>query len=227
MSAWWPYLGDLYDVLPLHWAGAAALAASLICGLIIGAEREAKNKSAGLRTLMLICTGSTVFTLGSVLLAGPNDDRTRIAAQVVTGIGFLGAGAIIRHRGAVHGLTTGASIWTAAAIGLVAGAGYAAAAIALTVLVVIVLVVVGKIEHGLSEPCRFGDAQIRFGGNGGKTRLRLRRILDEYHIPDAHWSFAAEGDGEVLRVRYCTNHRAHRAVLYELAEVDGVSDARS
>lgn len=227
MSKYWPYFGDLYDVLPLHLAGTAVVAVSLLCGLIIGAEREAKNKSAGLRTLMLICVGSAIFTLGSVLLAGPNDDRTRIAAQIVTGIGFLGAGAIIRHRGTVHGLTTGASIWTAAAIGLLVGAGFAAAGIALTGLVVVVLLVVGKIEHRFSESCQWKDARIRFVPAGGKTRVRLHRILDEYHVPDSRWSLTPEPEGEVLRVRYCGIHRPHRALVYDLAEVDGVTEVQT
>ncbi len=97
-----------------------------ILGGVVGYEREYTDKPAGLRTLMLVSIGSTVFTLVSFQLAGGQKyaDLTRIAAGVVTGIGFLGAGAIIRDRGSIEGITTAAAIWATAAIGLLVGAGH-------------------------------------------------------------------------------------------------------
>jgi len=134
------YLGDLHAVLPGPVVGIVLVLCSLICGMIVGLERQARHKPAGLKTLMLICVGSTIFTLASILLAGDQSgDRARIAAQVVTGVGFLGAGAIIREGASVVGLTTGATIWTVAAIGVLVGAGYAAAGLALAVVVVSLL----------------------------------------------------------------------------------------
>jgi putative Mg2+ transporter-C (MgtC) family protein len=138
----WPYFLNLYDVLRPAFAGAICVVCSMLCGLIVGLERRARNKPAGLRTMMLIAAGSTIFTMSSVLIADSEfADPGRIAAQVVTGIGFLGAGAIIRHRGEVHGLTTGATIWAVAAIGVMIGTGYAAAGVGLVLLVVGVLLV--------------------------------------------------------------------------------------
>ena len=108
---------------------------SVTCGILVGLERRARQKPAGLRTVSLICVGSTIFTIASILIAGDSGaDRARIAAQVVTGVGFLGAGAIIREQGTVHGLTTGATIWTVAAIGVLIGIGHAAGGLAVTLI---------------------------------------------------------------------------------------------
>ncbi|MBI2221671.1 MAG: MgtC/SapB family protein [Acidobacteria bacterium] len=115
------------------------LAASL--GALIGLEREWNQKAAGLRTNTLIAVGSALFTLMSIELAPPDRaaDPTRIASQIVTGIGFLGGGAILRTGGSVKGLTTAATIWVNAAIGVAAGAGSfrLAAVAALTTLIVL------------------------------------------------------------------------------------------
>jgi len=129
-------LGDLYKSLPLPLAAATLVICSIACGTMFGLERRKRDKPAGRRTMALICVGSTIFTLASILIVGDSvADRGRIAAQVVTGVGFLGAGAIIREGTTVIGLTTGATIWTAAAIGVLIGAGYAAGGAALTLLV--------------------------------------------------------------------------------------------
>jgi putative Mg2+ transporter-C (MgtC) family protein len=95
---------------------------SVICGCILGFEREIRGKSAGFRTLALICFGSTVFTICSYLL-GVEDNRDRMAANIITGVGFLGAGVIFRNNESVSGITTAASIWVAAAIGMCIGIG--------------------------------------------------------------------------------------------------------
>lgn len=109
-------------------------------GASIGFQRERAGKSAGLRTHILICVGAALFTVASIYGFGSGDEMARVAAGVVVGIGFLGAGAIIRSGGEiVHGLTTAASIWAVAAVGLAAGAGlYLVSAVA-TTLVLIVL----------------------------------------------------------------------------------------
>ncbi len=115
------------------------LAAAL--GAIIGYQRERAAKPAGLRTHVLICVGSALFTVASVYGFGGLAESTRIAAGVVTGIGFLGAGAIIRREGGlVGGLTTAATIWMVAAIGLAAGAGlYLLSGVAAIIALIILL----------------------------------------------------------------------------------------
>ena len=101
------------------------LAIAALAGAIVGTERELHDKPAGFRTNMLICVGAALFTILSRRLAeGSAADPTRIAAQIVSGVGFLGAGAIIQSRGNVIGLTTAATIWVVAGIGMALGAGH-------------------------------------------------------------------------------------------------------
>jgi putative Mg2+ transporter-C (MgtC) family protein len=98
------------------------IAVAILIGGLIGLEREARDKAAGFRTIILICTGSTLFTIFSSKLGGMGDP-VRIAANIVSGVGFLGAGAILRDAGRVTGLTTAATIWMAAALGIGIGGG--------------------------------------------------------------------------------------------------------
>lgn len=116
---------------------------SVICGCIIGLEREYNNKSAGFRTIILICLGSTIFTIVSKQGAGSDD---RIAANIITGIGFIGAGVIFKDRLSVLGLTTAAVIWATAGIGMAAGTGYYALAFTLTIITILILSLFTKIE---------------------------------------------------------------------------------
>jgi putative Mg2+ transporter-C (MgtC) family protein len=119
------------------------LAAAL--GALIGFERELRRKPAGLRTNILIAVGSALFTMISIQLEGGTPDR--IAAQVVTGIGFLGAGAILRSGENVHGMTTAATIWVNAAIGMGVGAGQYITAMLATLVTLIVLVILPPVER--------------------------------------------------------------------------------
>jgi putative Mg2+ transporter-C (MgtC) family protein len=128
-----------------------------LCGAMIGLERELKNKAAGFRTNILICVGAAIYMCVGLLLVnagGVQGDPARIAAQVVTGIGFLGAGCIIQAGGRVTGLTTAATIWVVAGIGLVAGAGFPLLAFIAAVMVLITLVVLGEVEKRFLDPAR-------------------------------------------------------------------------
>ncbi len=111
---------------------------SLVCGALVGAEREKKHKPAGLRAMTLVSLGSAVFTMVSFAAAGEQGDRGRIAAQIVTGIGFLGAGAIVQGPLGIAGLTTAATIWAVAAMGMVIGAGYPVGGLILSVVILAV-----------------------------------------------------------------------------------------
>lgn len=130
------------------------LSISLILGVTIGYERQIRRRDAGLRTFSLICTGSAGAMLISIWIPQIypdflNGDPGRIAAQVLTGIGFLGAGAIMRGKGSVQGLTTAACIWQTAVIGLAVGAGLYSGAIVATLFTIFVLVTVEKLEQKL------------------------------------------------------------------------------
>lgn len=148
--------GPLVEALHLGLLGRLLLAAVL--GGLIGFEREVSGKPAGLRTNLLICVGATLLmelSIGVAELSGPvvgpggavfRSDPARIAAQIVSGIGFIGAGTILHARGGVTGLTTAATIWVVAAIGMAVGAGAYVQAVGTTVLVFASLGILGRLE---------------------------------------------------------------------------------
>ena len=116
-------------------------------GAAIGFEREMHRQPAGFRTHSLVALGSALFTIISAYgFAGSIVDPTRIAAQIVSGIGFIGAGTILQHRGNIRGLTTAASLWAVAAIGMAAGAGLLALALIGTLLILVVLSLLDNVE---------------------------------------------------------------------------------
>lgn len=121
-------------------------------GGLIGLEREVHGSDAGLRTHILVCLGSSLVMVVSILMASqfPGTDPARISAQVVSGIGFLGAGSILRSATSVRGLTTAASIWAVAGIGLAAGAGYYSSAAIASILILVTLWLLRFIEKALN-----------------------------------------------------------------------------
>ena len=223
------WLGDLYQIedLPPQAVGVISLLVSGICGAMVGLERERRDKPAGLRTLILISMGSTLFTMTSLLVADGIGftDRGRIAAQVVTGIGFLGAGAIIHERRAVVGLTTAATIWAVAAVGVIVGSGYSVAGFVTAGMIYLVLTFVKKLEARLGGPCDIVVVHITYRANNGKNRLRILGLLDNHQIPEEDFSFLGptDDDSETLEISYCTRHRIHRTVLPEIARLDDVT----
>src|SRR5262245_51128737 len=111
------FLGEVQQWIGEHgWALQRLTAAGLI-GMVVGLERELRDKPAGIRTMILISVGSCLFAMISQRMGAANADPTRIAAQIVTGVGFLGAGAILRDARTIFGLTTAATIWMLAAVG--------------------------------------------------------------------------------------------------------------
>jgi putative Mg2+ transporter-C (MgtC) family protein len=156
-----PSIPDMVSTFRLDLATKLVLA--VLLGGAIGLERQMAGKASGLRTNILICLGSALImdlsmnlgmSFGEVRVGDPG----RIAAQVVTGIGFIGAGTIMQSRGAITGLTSAATIWMVAAIGLTVGAGFFVEALGATALVMLVLAGLGRLEYKLlrmqrSHPC--------------------------------------------------------------------------
>lgn len=125
----------------------ARLLLAAVLGGAIGMERQLKRRPAGLRTNMLICFGAALFTmLSSELAGGFGAEKTRIASQIIPGIGFIGAGSILRARGSVTGLTTAATIFVVASVGMACGGGMYSLAIFSTLLIVLCLAVLGRME---------------------------------------------------------------------------------
>jgi putative Mg2+ transporter-C (MgtC) family protein len=146
------------------------LLTAAVLGAILGFERELRQKSAGLRTNILIAIGSALFTLMSYELAGeaPGSDPGRVAAQIVTGIGFLGAGAIMRTNGGVQGLTTAATVWVNAAVGVAAGGGEYHLAFIATAITVAVLLVLQPLETIIDR--RYGKQMVQDAINADAKR---------------------------------------------------------
>ena len=119
--------------------GLTRLLISLALGGLIGLEREIHKSPAGLRTVSLVTVGATLYTLASMTIIAPGVDISRIVAQIVIGIGFIGGGVIFQLKDTIHGLTTAASLWTAAAIGIMVGIGEYTFAVVTTVLVMLIL----------------------------------------------------------------------------------------
>ena len=155
---------------------------AITLGGLVGYDREKKSKAAGLKTHMLICLGSSIFTsmgILSTLLYGGMSDPNRIAAQIVSGIGFLGAGAIIRGREHVTGLTSAATIWLVAAIGYTIGIGYPFTAAGFTVTVLVVLTVISPIYKLIFEKDEEKYYQLEVLSRGSIKRNLLGVVLSE------------------------------------------------
>jgi putative Mg2+ transporter-C (MgtC) family protein len=167
------------DSADLLMAGRLCLAALL--GGLVGLEREVHSQPAGLRTHMIVCVGSCLIMLVSMFMSAGNparSDPARIAAQVVAGVGFLGAGAIMRSGLSVRGLTTAACLWTVAAVGLAVGCGYWKAAIVTTLLTLISLTFFQRIERQFSK----GKAFRRFvvhAKDSAQLVARLEEIVTQ------------------------------------------------
>jgi putative Mg2+ transporter-C (MgtC) family protein len=200
---------DLIDLVKLLLAMAV--------GGAIGAEREFHDKLAGFRTMIFICVGSTLFTILSVKLPGEHDPA-RIAANVVTGIGFLGAGAILRDGGRIVGLTTAATIWLVAALGMGIGVGQYAFVLLATLVVLVVLAAFPKLEHWIDnqretrtyrvvcnlEPDRFADIEQVFRQTGLRVRAHKHQKRGEEMI--GIWEAAGRpADHEIIMEKLFAN----------------------
>ncbi len=167
------------------------LGLALLIGTVIGGERELRNKAAGLRTLILICVGSTLFTILSERL-GSYNESARIAANIVTGIGFLGAGAIMREGLTVSGLTTASSIWVTAALGMAVGAGEYYLASFATLIVLTVLTLFDYLQEFILGYMKTIDLHITFSG---EHIIDLEKEMDKFKLKyDQVRAMKREGD---------------------------------
>jgi putative Mg2+ transporter-C (MgtC) family protein len=200
------------------------LVIALVIGGAIGLEREFKGKPAGMRTNMLICIGSCLVMIVSIEIArtAPHvSDPGRIAAQVVTGIGFLGAGTIIRSRFHIVGLTTAATIWTLAALGLAIGAGYLFLSIVVAILITITLVGIGYIEDRLEVKRSFHVVQVAIERGEGVVR-GVMALFASMKISSEALEVVRSGDTWKATFEYASSNEKHRAFVEKLAASPGV-----
>jgi putative Mg2+ transporter-C (MgtC) family protein len=169
-----PYNFDWLQQQVVANGAVGRLLLACILGAAVGLDREINRKAAGVRTNLLICMGSAFFTLLSAVLAGENGPRGQVAANIVQGIGFLGAGVILHNRSRISGLTSAASIWVVASIGMAAGAGLYIAAGTGTVIVIGALEIVGVLERRAN----LKGYPLIYEARGSDQTLMLKSILD-------------------------------------------------
>ena len=203
---------------------------SVLCGAVIGFERELRDKPAGLRTHMLICIGSTLITMVSLHVALTYSERQvtvsdpgRIAAQIVTGIGFLGGGTIIQARGSVHGLTTAATIWVMAGIGLSIGSGYYAPALATTVLLLGTLILLRWIEQLMTKPAHFAYFRVESRREPGVLD-DINRIADEETLELDDFKLTRADEGLKIEFALTCSTETRNALIDKLLGIDAISD---
>jgi putative Mg2+ transporter-C (MgtC) family protein len=215
----------------LHYFGPRILVA-ILCGGIIGLERELKNKAAGIKTNMLICLGSALYTSVSSLMAlnisesGHFGDPTRIAAQIVSGIGFLGGGAIIQAKGTVQGLTTAATIWVVAAIGVCIGIGHSDMAILASFSVISVLVLTTTFEDKILGRTHYFGCEIVADDSDGHVRMMINQALSQNDLAVDNFSIHSRGVYSVLNVHYKGHRNDNKDFILGLWSIPGITEVK-
>jgi len=206
------------------------LALAVLLGGVIGLEREASEKPAGLRTNILICVGSTLMMILSIQVAKhfavTAADPGRIAQGVITGIGFLGAGTILHSRGGVTGLTTAATTWAVAGIGLALGSGFYLLAITTTALILVVLLVLGRVSHVWPNG-KGSHATVRIvSDNAASNFEEVRVLLDHAGVPIDRWSYRRLHDAHCLVIECGASRDSLTPILTKVLMAPGVRSAK-
>jgi putative Mg2+ transporter-C (MgtC) family protein len=185
-------------------------------GALVGLERQAKRTAAGVRTNLLICMGAAFFTLLSAVIAGDgSQNRGQVASNIVQGIGFLGAGLILHNKNRISGLTSAASVWVVASIGMACGAGLYAAAGVAAVTVIVTLELVGLLERRANLKAY----PLLYEARGRDQTAMLRSILDAMDKNDEHLGVPERDTiGETERISFCltATNQQHRKLSEQL-----------
>ncbi|MDP3791794.1 MAG: MgtC/SapB family protein [Candidatus Omnitrophota bacterium] len=216
-----------------EWTIVFRLILAAILSGIVGFEREFHGRAAGFRTHILLCVGTTLIMITSVHIFDVYSGRTpidpaRLAAGVVTGIGFLGAGTIMRYKASVRGLTTAASLWVVTGIGLAVGSGLYFGSILTTALAVITLMLFGRLEHAMIRKDWYKTIVIE-SKDGFDQLKRIRDVLGEYGavITDFEVERSEDGSLMVLKIglKLSTSHNI-AALMRDVSHLEGVSHAK-
>ena len=195
------------------------LVLALVAGAIIGSEREYRNKTAGFRTITLICFASSLFTILSVKIGVSSPDR--IAANIVTGIGFLGAGAIFKEENKISGLTTAATVWVSAAIGMCIGSNNMLLAGFSVALIMVILVLLTRFENyidGINEihnykiSCKYHDDAL----------FKYAELFKDYKLNATKGKLSRNGDLFTGTWTVVGKHEAHRQFVLNIISNDDI-----
>ena len=207
-----------YDVNALN--AVFKLTLSLLLGCVVGLERKRKGQIAGLRTFALISMGATLAMILSIYIPQEymglkNGDPGRVAAQVITGVGFLGAGAIIQMKGSVRGLTTAAGIWMVATIGMAVGVGMYLVSVIATLLIIFILVTMERYEHKLNIGQESKIVRVKVKGILG-TQSDYSAIFARHaiHVSDEYLKFDYEQNFTIINFVILTKGGVDFAALF-------------
>lgn len=193
----------------------ARLVLAALLGGIIGLERELKHRAAGLRTNMFICFGAALFTLLSQKLAGVPADSARIAAQIIPGIGFIGAGSILHTRGLTTGLTSAATLFVVASVGMAAGGGHYVTATFATIVVLVSLFALGHLEETFNLKLLLSSYEVT-GNSVDQISNEVNRILESHHRLMQNVSSGSTGEHVRLQFDVEGCRREQDALLRQL-----------
>lgn len=216
-----------------EWIIVFRLVLSAILSGVIGFEREFHGRAAGFRTHILLCVGSTLIMLTSIHIFDVYSGRVpvdpaRLAAGVVTGIGFMGAGTIMRYKASVRGLTTATSLWVVAGIGLATGSGLYFGAIITTLIAVIALMFFSRLEHVMIRKNWYKTIIIETK-DGLEQLKKIREALSEYgsEINDLEADRSKDGTHMILKFGLKLTTNLHNAQLIEdIARLEGVKSVK-
>jgi uncharacterized membrane protein YhiD involved in acid resistance len=202
---------------------------AILCGGMIGLERELKHKPAGLRTNILICLGAALFTTLSMLISGahPNHpgDPARIAAQVVTGVGFLGGGMIMQSRGGVTGLTSAATVWVVAAIGVCIGVGYPITAFIFSLTVLFTLYFLSKVDNKVLGKLHCYEAWIHLHSRNSGDRAEVMEAFQHGDLELTRLTVEEKDEKYQIVAKYYASETKHlrvQAALWGVSSVDRI-----
>ncbi|MFA5500206.1 MAG: MgtC/SapB family protein [Candidatus Omnitrophota bacterium] len=216
-----------------EWVIIFRLVLSAVLSGILGFEREFHGRAAGFRTHILLCVGTTLIMITSVHIFDVYSGRVpidpaRLAAGVVTGIGFLGAGTIMRYKASVRGLTTAASLWVVTGVGLAVGSGLYFGAIITTAIAVIALMFFGRLEHVMIRKDWYKTMIIESGDGLGQLG-KIREVLGEYGVDITDFEVGRSTDGArmILKIGVKLSTSRHTAVMIQdVSRIEGVKSAK-
>jgi putative Mg2+ transporter-C (MgtC) family protein len=215
--------------MPLHDLDSHILLRLLLAaflGGLVGLERQLRRKPAGIRTNMMICFGAALFTIISYVMAGEvTGDHTRIAAQIIPGIGFIGAGVVIRERGAVMGITSAATIFVMASIGMAVGADMIYTAVFATAMVLAALIGIGFLEDRFGLQTRMMTFQLTVPAHTD-VLAPAHRIVEAAKIEGRRWQTHKSDEGAVVDFEAEVTGPQERELLTKFAELNAKVEIR-
>lgn len=219
-----------WNMFPSIWLPVGfKICLAIICGGVIGLERELKHKPAGLRTNILICLGSVLFTIVSMYMSGSTPDHpgdpTRVGAQIVSGIGFLGGGMILQSGGSVSGLTSAATVWVVAAIGMCIGLGFPITASLFTATVFCTLYFVSKVDNKVFGKLHCYETWIHLQSIDQKARADIMEIFEHGDLEMTRLSIDEKDERYQIVARYYASEVRHlriQAALWSVSAVDRI-----